>query len=78
MVFVAFEHGRNGRSQFVDGILKRVDSNSDGVLSETEWPSMAGEFSKADANSDGQVDRSELVAAMRARMSRGRSPGAGG
>ncbi len=65
-------------SQFVDGILKRVDSNSDGVLSETEWPSMAGEFSKADANSDGQVDRSELVAAMRARMSRGRSSGAGG
>jgi hypothetical protein len=59
-------------------IMQRMDTNTDGSLSQEEVASddrMKSSFADYDANKDGKVDRSELAAGFKKRMA---SMGAGG
>jgi len=54
-------------TQLVDRVLKNFDTNNDGVLSSDELAAKGGEkYTSADQDGDGQVQRSELVAAAEA------------
>lgn len=59
-------------------IMQRMDTNTDGSLSQEEVASderMKSSFADYDANKDGKVDRSELAAGFKKRMA---AMGAGG
>lgn len=67
-------------------IIGRMDTNSDGKLSQEEVASderMKTAFGDYDTNKDGSVDKAELAAGMKKRMAAmgagggGRGPGAG-
>jgi hypothetical protein len=61
-------------------IMQRMDTNSDGSLSQEEASAeerMKTAFAEYDANKDGKVDRGELAAAMKKRMA-AMGGGAGG
>ncbi len=58
------------QTQLVDRVLKRFDTNNDGVLSSDELAASGGEkYANADQNGDGQVQRQELIAAANAEES---------
>ncbi|MCY3005520.1 MAG: HlyD family efflux transporter periplasmic adaptor subunit [Planctomycetota bacterium] len=62
-------------------IMQRMDTNTDGSLSQEEVASderMKSSFGDYDANKDGKVDRSELAAGFKKRMAAMGAAGAGG
>ncbi len=62
----------------VDMVFQRSDTDSDGKISKAEADGnemMKRGFDDSDANKDGFVDKAEMTAAMKKRMSQG---GAGG
>jgi hypothetical protein len=62
-------------SAMVDSIFMRYDKNRDGQLSKDEIPSeSAARFAKGDANGDGNIEKTEMLQAMRA-MTGGASGG---
>ena len=67
--------------RFVDGMLKRLDKNGDGVIGKDEMPPQNDrsdrrfDLAKADANGDGSIDRKELTAFVSQRGRRGRGGG---
>ena len=62
-------------SAIVDSIFSRMDTNKDGMLSKDEIPAERAErFSKSDGNGDGNIDKAEMLQAMRA-MAGGASGG---
>lgn len=65
-------------AQIVSMMFQRLDKNSDGKISQDEWPAeRSGDFATTDANSDGGVDTAEMTTAMSKMMERMRS-GQGG
>lgn len=56
--------------EYATRILKRNDSNGDGVLTQDEWSTMLIDPSPADANRDGQITVEEYAAWMHRRSSR--------
>ncbi len=59
-------------------IISRLDKNSDGVISSDEIPADQADRMKAnDTNSDGKIERSELLAAMRKAGAGGGGPAGG-
>jgi Ca2+-binding EF-hand superfamily protein len=46
------------------GLIKKYDTNQDGVLTEDEWSSMTNDYSAADTDQDGRITPTELAAAL--------------
>ncbi len=61
--------GRDG------GPMQRMDTDGDGLVSQTEWKGPSEEFQKIDTDGDGQLSRAELETARLER--RNRHPGHG-
>lgn len=65
-------------AQIVSMMFQRLDKNSDGKISQDEWPAeRSSDFAATDANGDGGVDAEEMTAAMSKMMERMRQGGGG-
>jgi Ca2+-binding EF-hand superfamily protein len=47
--------------KYAVGLIKRYDTNGDGVLTKDEWSSMTNDYSSADADQDGRITPTELA-----------------
>ena len=50
--------------KYAVGVIKKYDSNNDGVLQADEWSKMNKDYSSADADNDGKLTPAELGAAF--------------
>lgn len=50
--------------KYAVGLIKRYDTNKDGVLTKEEWTSMTKDYSSGDADKDGRLTPVELGAAL--------------
>ncbi len=71
-----FRGGSSGDriAMITDGVMRRYDSNGNGVLEKSEWSNFRTDPSAADTNRDDKITREELARWMADRMS-GRSRG---
>ena len=56
-------------------IFTRLDKNSDGIIAADEIPAdQADRIKRSDTNGDGQIQKAEMLQAMKKMMSQGSGP----